>query len=218
MMREEFNEFSRKVADFVFSRHPEWERNARAVSGCGESSYLAIEFPDPPGSDLSVPATYATFDGEVTIILDAWHGHFDPEESESWLEDSLSMFEDLLAERLCVASFWVGDAWCGSTIVKPGAPVDKRWFAGAARLKIRTWKGRHDRPSRSDEQLRPVAHLHCWCRRPCRTTGTVQIWKSGALPASSTTRSLLRDSVRTTGQTPPSCPRPRQPGSGGDSD
>src|SRR5262245_52102902 len=144
-MSDNLNEFSRNVADFVLSRHPEWEENARAKSGFGESGYLEIELPSPAGSDLGAPARYSSLGGEVTVSLDAWHGHFSPAYGESWLEASLKTLDDLLTERLCVVSFWSGRACRGAELAEPSAPVTKRWYhLGVDRLKTRSWNGTYD--------------------------------------------------------------------------
>jgi hypothetical protein len=139
------NEFSRRIADVVFSRYPEWREHAEAKSASGESGFLEITMPNPAGSNLGAPASYSSYGGEVTVALDAWHGHFSPDHGPTWLDDSLDTFNDLLAEKLCVASFWSGRACRGAELIDSGAVASKRsYHADVNRLTTRSWRGTYD--------------------------------------------------------------------------
>jgi hypothetical protein len=144
-MIEGLNDFSRSVADLVFAKHPEWRSHAESKSGFGEIGYLEITFPSPRGSNLGAPASYSSFGHEVTVALDAWHGHFGPDQGASWLADSLQAIDDLLAERLCVAAFWSDQECRGSELVPPRVAAQKRsYHAGVNRLTMRSWRGTYD--------------------------------------------------------------------------
>ena len=75
----ELNQFSRRIADALFKRFPDWRQYARVEENehRDEGGILYLEVPVPPGSNLNRPLYVLTANDEVVVGFDSDHNHFE---------------------------------------------------------------------------------------------------------------------------------------------
>src|SRR5262249_39021867 len=80
---ESLDPYSKDVAEFLLSRHPEWTQYARCERQLGETyDYLLIDIPPDPNADLVGGLWMTSHNREVTVGLDYHHAHFDNDDQE----------------------------------------------------------------------------------------------------------------------------------------
>ncbi len=91
----------------------------------------------------------STADEEITVGLHTHHSHFTDYDSRSNPEhigDALDHVQELLDERIAIASWYIGDRFAGSTSheVSPDRPPSAL-LSGVTRTTLRSWRGTYDR-------------------------------------------------------------------------
>ena len=143
------NDFSRRFARTLLAAFPDWQAYAVVGEADDDGGVLLVEVPSPPSAAEKHPLRISTEDDEITVGFDYYHTHLNPytkdEEAERFRE-ALSFIHDLVSENICVASWWSGEDWRGSTTVDTRSlPVAPSWAQSAERLRVRSWCGTHDR-------------------------------------------------------------------------
>jgi len=141
--------FSQSVAEKIFARFPEWKALAMAQAERDAPSYLLVEVPPPPQADVAEPLRITTSNEEVTVGFDYYHCHFDEwvsDDGDSFGEGAaLKFVEALLSERQAAASWWHGNDWRGSTVVRGSErPKPPDFVRDARRVRIRSWLGTYN--------------------------------------------------------------------------
>lgn len=140
------NAFSRRAAERLFQAHPEWGQFAHSEDGI-----LVIEVPSPC-SDRSLLVT--THDDELTVYLQpfAWHAHYGPylnlKETE-FLDQAVEEIDLVLNEKTLIAEHTVSGKWTRSSSFPVDEPDDLRPRRNEL-VRLRSWRGTHDRDIRSD--------------------------------------------------------------------
>ncbi|MEC5398811.1 hypothetical protein [Uliginosibacterium sp. H1] len=131
--------FDRAVASGLFQHYPDWEVHARAEDDGGEKALVvAIPVPNPRiAGDLEIN----TFDLQVTVHFDRYHGHFDALDDEA-----LALIGKIVSDSCSVVSYWRDGNLCFSHLSSeadwPDSNID---FPYADRLVFRSWSGAWDR-------------------------------------------------------------------------
>ena len=91
----------------------------------------------------------STADEEITVGLHTHHSHFtdyDDRTNPAHIIHALDHVQELLDERVAIASWYVGDRFAGSTSHevssdRPPSPL----LSGVTRTTLRSWRGTQDR-------------------------------------------------------------------------
>lgn len=142
-MFETLNEFDRQVAQAVGEAFPNWIGLAKAEESNGERAFvLEVE---PPSHNLSYPLRIETFGGEVTVLFEYYHSHFD-DFCDGSNKDALTLVRTLVSSDHAVVSYWRDDQWCCSMLVKENEiPMSNDEHPYADRIRVRSWSGALDK-------------------------------------------------------------------------
>jgi hypothetical protein len=139
-MTPSLDEFSQRVADRLFSRHPEWKgRETRVPEG-----FFDLEIPAPAEANTEHGLVISTRNEELTVGFDAYHDHFMciPEIDSDEVESGLSLIEQILSEKVVALSFWKDGKARSATRMDAGEKPDFSRFAKDTDLvRIRSWLG-----------------------------------------------------------------------------
>jgi hypothetical protein len=142
----ELNAFSRKVAERLFERFPEWRPFARAEESGDERGILYVEVPPPSGANLENPLHILTANEEVEVGFDFYHNHFELLlDIGEMVQQALEFILDILEERVVAVSWWSGASLRGASSEKSGLqPEASEHVHPYDRIRIRSWRGRYD--------------------------------------------------------------------------
>ena len=143
----ELNVFSRKVAERLFERFPEWRPFARADENGDESGILYVEIPPPSDANLAKPLHILTVNEEVEVGFDFYHNHFEVlvDISET-VQQALDFILDILEERVVAVSWWSGTSLRGaSSEISGRQPEASEHMHPYDHVRIRSWMGCHNR-------------------------------------------------------------------------
>ena len=143
------DDFSNRVAKELFARRPEWERHASEEPGERPGSFvpcLWVRFPGSPDDDEHL-LELATYDQEITVSMGGEHQHLCQDALADGAPERLAcrameLVEDLMAERLVAAT--VRFRIVGLTGGGFDTPEAKDRLLYRV-IKMRSWKGTHDR-------------------------------------------------------------------------
>ena len=129
----------------MLAEFPEWRAHSREEEYNGEC-YFVVELAAPLLSDLADPLRIDTHNDEVTVSLDYYHSHFDYFGEGEAHEDALHFIRDVLEERTGIVSWWAGEKWRGSSVLRAGEMLEPaEHMAGSTRVRVRSWHGRLNR-------------------------------------------------------------------------
>jgi len=143
---EKMNEFSRRFAEAVFARWPQFREHVSEPRDFQSAGDLYIQVPCSPQSRLEDPLVIWTEKGrEIGVGLDAYHTHFihravpnTARPERAVFEEAMMFIEALLEDHLVVISYVGG----GSTCIFPNEIEDGIAEAEPGEsLRIRSWKG-----------------------------------------------------------------------------
>ena len=146
------NAYSQRFAAVLFAAYPRWHEFATVDTTEGvDEGALLVEISPPETAvrrELRGPLRISTDEQQITVGFDVYHTHFNRYAAELEAEafaDALAFLEDLLAERIAVASWWDCDEWRGSTTVATGAELSTpEWARAAKAVRVRSWRGTYD--------------------------------------------------------------------------
>lgn len=134
--------FSARLAELLFSRHPEWQGYAQAVL-----DGVAFEVNVPSPVDASWVLWLSSENEEVTVGFDRWHGHYGRwgADATDAYREGLEMVDAILKEECAARVFFRSENWIGSEVVGAGDGLDDgitEWRQlGATRMYRRSWLG-----------------------------------------------------------------------------
>jgi hypothetical protein len=113
--RDALNDFSRRYADFIFTRHPEWEQYAIGhQSDSTRHGSLDISIPSPSG-DPELKLLICTDDGEVTCYFDYHHVHFsawgDNDTYDNIFSSSSEWLQEFMDEKIKIVVYMKDGQW-----------------------------------------------------------------------------------------------------------
>jgi hypothetical protein len=132
--------FSETTIEAILAAFPDWKPFVRQERGRNGDVYAIVEAPAPAVANTADGLWITTENDEVTVWFDRFHSHFDCWEVMSNGDAASSFVEDLLNERIVVASTWRGDEWLSAWPERAGDPVETP--PSGIRLRIRSWRGR----------------------------------------------------------------------------
>jgi len=139
----DLNPFSAEFARALFSKYPSWREFSKVDSSNYSKNLLVVEVPGPIESKADFPLIIDTDGDEVTVGFDRYHSHFNWPPFDEVHQNPLVFIDDIVRERVAIASLWGEGRWLGSQAVAPpegtgGILRDSR----AKILRIRSWNGR----------------------------------------------------------------------------
>jgi len=147
---ERLNDHSRQFATLLFRQWPEWVQYARFDPYEDfEKEALLVEVPRPvDGSRHGLFVT--TSEWEVSVGFgETFHTRFGTsgeEGSKDFFGEAMTFLEDFVEERIVLAIAYQDGEWLGAWKVDLRAePIEEIEVGEGETLKIRSWKGTHDR-------------------------------------------------------------------------
>jgi hypothetical protein len=144
--RDALNDFSRRYADFIFARHPDWVQFAgRWDEHHGSPGILDITIPSPTGDPKSM-LYICTVDDEVTCTFDLTHCHFSPwdesDSEEKIFGESDKWLTDFMNEKLKAVIYMKDGKWDGSKEIDSKQEPDHK---PDQQVYTKSWRGTYDK-------------------------------------------------------------------------
>jgi hypothetical protein len=144
--------FSLRIREEVLISFPEWAPYVAEETWKNSPPYLVVTVPPPTDADTEQPLRISTWDEEVTVDFDYYHAHFDrwtAKPGDTRHQSALMYVQDLLAERLAVASWWQDSHCKVCAQMQPGGSLKPSINIGYNRIRVRSWNGTHNAESDS---------------------------------------------------------------------
>ncbi|HEY2032747.1 MAG TPA: hypothetical protein VGH02_03590 [Rhizomicrobium sp.] len=145
----DLNPFSVEFARALFSKYPSWREFSKIDSSNYSTNFLVVEVPAPAESKADFPLIIDTEGDEVTVGFDRYHSHFNWPPFDEVHQNPLVFIDDIVQERVAIASLWGDSRWLGSQTLAPPERTEGILRKSRAEvLRIRSWNGRFnaDRP------------------------------------------------------------------------
>ncbi len=144
--RNALNDFSRRYADFIFARHPEWVQYAcNGDEHHGKPGILDITIPSPTGDPKS-ELYICTTDDEVTCTFDRDHSHFsiwDESDTEDQIFNASDQWlNDFMNEKFKIVVHMKDGKWAQSTTAVPDEEPEAKPGCLAY---TKSWRGTYDK-------------------------------------------------------------------------
>jgi hypothetical protein len=140
---DQLNPHSRRFAEGLLQRHPEWRHLFSLATY--EGADPGTLFVEVPASHPSGVPLFIDSDGEeITVSFGIWHDHFGSwtgEPDEAATQQALDSIDDILAERMLIVAALDGEQWRASWTVSPGERIDT---GRGKRTQVRSWLGTYD--------------------------------------------------------------------------
>ena len=141
------DEYSQNIKERLAALKPEWKSFFSEYMYKDQPySYVLLTIPSP--SQDKFPLIFYSADEEITVTFGMWEWHYpnpsDPESDE--LVTAIEEMSKFQNDENLVVSYWNGEKWVGSTVVKRDEPIEMPEFAqGAKSAKVLSWSGRFNR-------------------------------------------------------------------------
>jgi hypothetical protein len=147
----QLDEYSRFAVSQILERFPAWRECLVFRRPEGYTHAFADFGFASPSPAIEHDLWVSTADDEITVGLHTHHSHFadyDDRANSGHIGHALDHVQDLLDERVAIASWYVGDRFAGSTSHevssdRPPAPL----LSSVTRTSLRSWRGTYDRDS-----------------------------------------------------------------------
>ena len=138
----------RTSAEALFEVFPEWRSLARREVDEYGSEYVVVEVSPPSEADIHGSLLIDTWNDEVTVGFDFYHGHFDDWAGQSrpfGTGSALEFVQQIVEERVAVISWWRDDKLGGGSVTDAGVPLGPRQPRTSTdthnRVRVRSWRG-----------------------------------------------------------------------------
>ncbi len=148
------DEFSAAIAEELFADFPEWRIFAQELKADDGSQYLVVEVPSPKEADTPNGILITTNDTEITVSFDGYHSHFRhwrTTEPADYYRAAYVFVRSILNESVAIASCWNGERCLGASQVINGELFHMHF--NFSRIRVRSWRGRHNKLSRTNGDL-----------------------------------------------------------------
>jgi hypothetical protein len=136
--------FSEQAAEEFLAVFPEWRQFARTEQRGDGDSYFVLEVDPPAQAAVDHGLLVHTDNEEVTVGFDFYHSHFDSAIGDGehfGTAAAVEFVRQIIMERVAVASWWLDDAWKGSSQIEAGAQPTDSFAKEYNRIRVRSWKG-----------------------------------------------------------------------------
>ncbi len=139
--------FSLRIREEVLGTFPEWAPYVTEETWKDSEPYLVLIVPALRGANTELPLRISTWDEEVTVDFDYYHTHFErwtANPGDTRHQSGLMYVQELMAEKLAVASWWQGSHCkvCGQ--VEPGGSLKPSLHIAYTHVRVRSWNGTHN--------------------------------------------------------------------------
>jgi hypothetical protein len=140
------DDYSRRVADAVLERWPEWKSFAKTVKKRSKTYFVLEVPPINPKAKLGIKLIVGSGATGLEFENDRLHVDDYLDEGPNLEDLTVAFIDQYLSEELVSVSWWQRGKLKISTLLEPGKRIPKQTsLKGSAQVRVRSWTGKHDR-------------------------------------------------------------------------